>query len=100
MSSMFYLVMLMSFLLREISGKDVQPDYDHQTETYYSQFKSIGCKYETPIMPFFSPEHSIDTYVRLIQEAEESLDVLTPGTVQPFLFYYKTSYTFDTLLYL
>lgn len=55
------------------------PAYDHQTKTYTSSHKPSYCLSTCSATPFFSPDHSIDTYVKLIQEAEESIDLFTPG---------------------
>ena len=55
------------------------PEYDHQTTTYTARFDSSSCSEDVSITPFFSPDHSIDTYVKLIEEAEESIDIFAPG---------------------
>ena len=56
------------------------PDFDHQTETYKATFAPISCDdSDATGMPFFSPDHSINTYVELIQSAESSIDLYTPG---------------------
>jgi phosphatidylserine/phosphatidylglycerophosphate/cardiolipin synthase-like enzyme len=73
----FLLVTFLSLLTTGASTSD--PSYDHQTTTYHSKFKPVSCSGDTSITPFFSPDHSIDTYVKLIEEAEETLDVFTPG---------------------
>ena len=54
-------------------------DCDHQTKTYTSTHKPSYCSTTCSATPFFSPDHSIDTYVKLIEEAEESIDLFTPG---------------------
>ena len=53
--------------------------YDHQGDTYTPQFEVTECNKECTVTPFFSPDHSIDTYVELIQSAKESIDLYTPG---------------------
>ena len=55
------------------------PSYDHQMKTYTATHKPSYCSSPCSVTPFFSPDHSIDTYVKLIQEAEESIDLFTPG---------------------
>ena len=55
------------------------PAFDHQTRTYSSSHKPSYCSNACSVTPFFSPDHSIDTYVKLIQEAEYSIDLYTPG---------------------
>lgn len=59
------------------------PEYDHQTTTYYSKYKGTYCRSQCTATPYFSPDHSIKTYVSLIQEAETSIDLMTPGTYVP-----------------
>lgn len=56
-----------------------QPTYDQQTDTYYSHHVGGRCKEGTTVTPYFSPDHSIDTYVSLIESATESIDIFTPG---------------------
>jgi phosphatidylserine/phosphatidylglycerophosphate/cardiolipin synthase-like enzyme len=53
--------------------------YDHQTETYSARFSPAGCTKTCTVTPFFSPDTSITTYVSLIEEAQESIDIYTPG---------------------
>ena len=55
------------------------PCYDHQTETYSTRFKPAGCDSDCSITPFFSPDHSVDAYVRTINDAESTIDLLEPG---------------------
>ena len=55
------------------------PSCDHQTKTYTATHKPSYCSSPCSVTPFFSPDHSIDTYVKLIEEAEESIDLFTPG---------------------
>jgi len=56
------------------------PNYDHQTGTYQAKYKGTYCRLLCTATPFFSPDLSIQTYVSLIQSAETSIDLLTPGT--------------------
>lgn len=53
--------------------------YDHQTKTYDARFKPTYCINTCTVTPFFSPDTSIDTYVKLIEDANESIDIYTPG---------------------
>ena len=53
--------------------------YDHQTETYEARFAPAGCTKTCTVTPFFSPDTSILTYVTLIEDAKESIDIYTPG---------------------
>jgi len=57
----------------------IDPEYDHQTSTYDSKYKGTYCRLQCTVTPFFSPDHSIKTYVSLIEGAETSIDLLTPG---------------------
>lgn len=54
--------------------------YDHQSTDYKMQFKPTQCNQQCTVTPFFSPDHSLDTYLDLIQSATESIDIYTPGT--------------------
>lgn len=53
--------------------------YDHQTKTYHSRFEPVSCRDSCSVTTFFSPDHSIDTYVKLIESATSSIDIYTPG---------------------
>lgn len=68
-----------SLLLATVAWSDSPTCYDQQVDTYMTRFKATECKAECTITPFFSPDHSIDTYVDLIESAEESIDLYTPG---------------------
>ena len=52
---------------------------DQQSTTYTSTHKPSYCSTTCSATPFFSPDNSIDTYVKLIEEAEDSIDLYTPG---------------------
>ena len=62
--------------------------YDHQTETYGARFKPTYCIKTCTATPFFSPDTSIFTYVSLIESAQKTIDIYTPG---------KPMYTFHTV---
>lgn len=64
-------------LLRNAAASD--NCYDHQTETYEARFKPTYCIETCTVTPFFSPDTSIDTYVKLIEAANESIDIYAPG---------------------
>ena len=53
--------------------------YDHQTETYDARFQPAVCTGTCTVTPFFSPDTSINTYVKLIKTAKESIDIYTPS---------------------
>eukprot|EP00698_Gefionella_okellyi_P012872 TRINITY_DN34_c0_g1_i1.p1 TRINITY_DN34_c0_g1~~TRINITY_DN34_c0_g1_i1.p1 ORF type:complete len:452 (-),score=78.97 TRINITY_DN34_c0_g1_i1:26-1342(-) len=55
------------------------PSYDHQTKTYTSQFQPISLAGNMQIMPFFSPDHSLDTQIDLINSATSTIDIYQPG---------------------
>lgn len=55
------------------------PCYDHQKETYHAQFRPVSCSQPCSVTPFFSPDHSIDAYVDVINSAEENIDLMEPG---------------------
>ena len=69
----------LSFVSAVLSANHDHPEYDHQTKTYTATHKPSYCSSPCSVTPFFSPDHSIDTYVKLIEEAEESIDLFTPG---------------------
>ena len=56
--------------------------YDHQTTDYSSRFEPAECGQTCTVTPFFSPDHSLDVYLDVINSATESLDIFTPGTKQ------------------
>ena len=83
-ASMALLFMLLitatTFLIGPVmAGYDYQPSYDRQYDTYHSQHVEGRCKEGVTVTPYFSPDHSIDTYVSLINSANESIDIFTPG---------------------
>lgn len=53
--------------------------YDHQKEDYMSQFSPAACNQKCTVTPYFSPDHSLDTYLELIQAATKTIDIYTPG---------------------
>ena len=55
--------------------------FDHQTKDYTSHFKPTECNAKCTVTPFFSPDHSLDTYLDLIESAEESIDIYAPGNL-------------------
>jgi phosphatidylserine/phosphatidylglycerophosphate/cardiolipin synthase-like enzyme len=56
------------------------PSFDHQVKTYSSSFQPLSLQNaKLTLTPFFSPDHSIDTLVDLINGAKVSLDIQTPG---------------------
>ncbi len=65
----------------DLEGSD--PSYDHQTVPYTTKFQPStvpgGAAADVEVTPFFSPEYSAPTIVKLIQSAEHSIDIGTPG---------------------
>ena len=59
-----------------------RPCYDHQKETYRAEYRPADCTQACTVTPFFSPDHSIDAYMQLIDGAEESIDLLEPSNLQ------------------
>ena len=53
--------------------------YDHQTTDYSSRFEPAECGQTCTVTPFFSPDHSLDVYLDVINSATESIDIFTPG---------------------
>ena len=58
--------------------------FDHQSTEYKAQFKPAACNQKCTVTPFFSPDHSLDTYLDLIQSATETIDIYTPGETVVF----------------
>ena len=83
-SSLTLLVACLAAVLAEVDvGKKKvhePPSYDHQTTTYHSVAQPRTCTGTSKaVTPFFSPDSSIQTYVSLIEEATESIDLYAPG---------------------
>lgn len=55
------------------------PCYDHQNVTYKATFEPAICETPCTVIPFFSPDTSVSTYVNLIESATEAIDIFTPG---------------------
>ena len=72
---------LACFLLLIFSGDASGSSYcwNHQQETYNATFKAATCSGTCTVTPFFSPGTSLQTYVSLIDAAQESIDVYTPS---------------------
>ena len=73
----FVVLLFCSSLVSALHASD--PCYDHQSATYRAKFKPTSCEADCTVTPFFSPDHSVDTYVSLIDSATESVDIYTPG---------------------
>ncbi len=71
------------------SGHSTRECYDHQTVDYKAHFSPVQCGQSCSVTPFFSPDHSVDMYMDLIESATESIDIYTPGENACIL---KTSY--------
>ena len=74
-------LLLLSAVMVVVAGRKASdPSYDHQTKTYNSFASPSTCtETATHVTPFFSPDSSIQTYVELIDEAVDSIDLYTPG---------------------
>lgn len=77
MDARFLRVQLLLAVFAVSLGSD--PEYDHQTSTYDAKYKGTYCRSQCTVTPYFSPDHSIKTYVSLIQAAETNIDLMTPG---------------------
>lgn len=74
--------MQISFVLSLVSafGRAGDPyPYDHQTVTYTTSHKAVTVAGEVTITPVFSPEYSASTLTALIQSADVSIDIGSPG---------------------
>eukprot|EP00050_Salpingoeca_kvevrii_P005139 m.271757 g.271757 ORF g.271757 m.271757 type:complete len:489 (-) comp11084_c0_seq67:84-1550(-) len=66
--------------LSSSSSTSEHPDYDHQRTTYRSRFPPLRmANAHLDIMPYFSPDHSVQTIVDFIDGAQHTLSVFTPG---------------------
>ncbi len=61
------------------SGQCTDNCYDHQTVDYKTSFSPVECGQQCSVTPFFSPDHSVNMYLDLIESATESIDIYTPG---------------------
>ncbi len=59
--------------------------YDHQKTDYKTQFSPVKCGLGCSVTPFFSPDHSLDTYMSLIESATDSIDIYTPGELNQLM---------------
>lgn len=55
------------------------PTYDHQTEDYVPSHEPATSRKPIVVTPFFAPDHSVDTLVGLIEKANSSVDIMSPG---------------------
>lgn len=63
-----------------LAQADNDPSFDHQQKTYTASFEPVSAQnLDMSLTPFFSPDHSIDTLVDLINGAKTSIDIETPG---------------------
>jgi phosphatidylserine/phosphatidylglycerophosphate/cardiolipin synthase-like enzyme len=70
--------LLVVFGLERVIASD--PSYDHQDTTYRAGFKPVVVSDKViSVMPYFSPDYSIDVLVEMIQSAQSSVDISTPG---------------------
>lgn len=74
-----YYLLISSLLLAKGATKTNPDCFDHQNVNYHSQFQETECNEKCTVTPFFSPDHSVDTYLDLIQSAEKTIDLYTPG---------------------
>lgn len=77
---------LIIFLLLTVLSTEAKRDcYNHQTETYNVQdkFKPQTCSQLCSVMPFFSPENSIEAHLKMIEEAQENITIANPSQLFP-----------------
>lgn len=74
-------VVLLASLLAVAKLSSAATCYDHQTTDYSSRFEPAECGQTCTVTPFFSPDHSLDVYLDVINSATESIDIFTPGIV-------------------
>ena len=78
MASSFFVVALLLLTTEQLVAADTRC-YDHQTADYSSRFEPAECGKQCTVTPFFSPDHSLDVYLDVINSATESIDIFTPG---------------------
>jgi phosphatidylserine/phosphatidylglycerophosphate/cardiolipin synthase-like enzyme len=73
-------VVLASALMQASAVQQSDPSFDHQTSTYTTKFTPFEANTAT-ISAYFSPDHSIDTTVELIQGVQQggTIDIGIPG---------------------
>jgi phosphatidylserine/phosphatidylglycerophosphate/cardiolipin synthase-like enzyme len=72
-------LLLVTVLLPFIASQQ-DPIWDHQTTTYTADHQPVSVSDATiTFTPFFSPDHSVDTLVDLINSAETSINIGAPG---------------------
>jgi len=74
------IALFLAALVASVQAQNTDPSFDHQTKTYKATFTPVSVQGEDlTLTPFFSPDHSIDTLVDLINQAKTSIDIQTPG---------------------
>ena len=80
MISNFFVAELLFLAIAQLAATDTRC-YDHQSADYSSRFEPAECGQTCTVTPFFSPDHSLDVYLDVINSATESLDIFTPGAI-------------------
>lgn len=62
-----------------LAQTEPDPTYDHQTKTYTTAQKPAVTEGKITIQPVFSPESSTSSLTALVQSAQETIDIGTPG---------------------
>eukprot|EP00698_Gefionella_okellyi_P024067 TRINITY_DN8400_c0_g1_i1.p1 TRINITY_DN8400_c0_g1~~TRINITY_DN8400_c0_g1_i1.p1 ORF type:complete len:444 (+),score=99.21 TRINITY_DN8400_c0_g1_i1:72-1403(+) len=76
----FYVLLCTLVAISVCVFAQTDPPYDRQTTTYTPQYEPVSLQgQKVSVMPFFSPDHSIDTETNMIEEAQSSIDIGTPG---------------------
>ena len=74
-------IILLLLVVAKLSSAAELKCYDHQTTDYGSRFEPTECGEICTVIPFFSPDHSLDVYLDVINSVTESIDIFTPVTV-------------------
>lgn len=81
-SSLFIMILAAICSSSCITGSlstDSSYSHDPQKEDYHVKFNPSACSDSCTVTPFFSPEHSMDVYLALINEANEAIDIFQPS---------------------
>lgn len=78
MVAVLAVTLLLSLLLIQV-GLGAAKCFNPQTEDYYEQFRGETCSQLCSVMPFFSPDNSLEAYMQMIEEAKNSITIATPS---------------------
>ena len=76
------IVILSLLAVAKLSSAASEKCYNHQSTDYSSRFESAECGQLCTVTPLFSPDHSLDAFLDVINSAQESIDIYTPGKKQ------------------